>query len=636
MRLSRYLYTRETLKMHRSDEVMKSPAFHANQFCRFRIHRLRTANHATLRNSQSRSNWNIPQAPLFLHNHTAVTAHTRVDIAHRLSIPASVTIQLTQQNSGSMSEEADLQAKIAALAGNAPRDTRSTRTQLTYHSGRINQQKQSSSHPQHAYGQAPAYQPAPNRWTPYGQYQYSRGGGYHKASYHPAHRNRTLVVNNGTGTPDKTTQTPVAQTPADGSWVSKRDRHMQLINTNVYDQKTQQRQKEIEESARQKQIRRDDKEKNKVIKFMQGKPAYGAAVGAAVPAASREIIIQNLKFRISTDGSKLIRLFGESCTRSDIQGVHFLNHADGSNTDAQSTPKQAVVAGVTFHRSKHGNLYRAGVVKKSQRYRTEIEHIPGQGHQLTPRFIREKTVKSTQLCSRFTSTGTHNSKHLQAGPKLTDSMERRLLMNSVGRPRKHKLTIRIGTCPRGPQCRFTHDASKLAICKDFLRTGTCVVGEEACNFSHDLSPHRVPTCLHFVRGNCTNPECPYAHVNINPAAPTCRAFATMGYCEKGSACPERHVNECPDYADKGICRNKNCRLPHVDTAANQRKAMAAKAGKTGTDGNESSDMSSDEEDYQMIDSDDVDSDDLDEDVAMAGPGEPDHALSQQQDFISFM
>lgn len=73
----------------------------------------------------------------------------------------------------------------------------------------------------------------------------------------------------------------------------------------------------------------------------------------------------------------------------------------------------------------------------------------------------------------------------------------------------------------------------------------------------------------------------------------------------------------------------------MDTAANQRKAMAAKAGKMSSDGNESSDMSSDEEDVQMIDSDDVDSDDLDEDVAMAGSGEPDHALSQQQDFISF-
>jgi len=73
----------------------------------------------------------------------------------------------------------------------------------------------------------------------------------------------------------------------------------------------------------------------------------------------------------------------------------------------------------------------------------------------------------------------------------------------------------------------------------------------------------------------------------------------------------------------------------VDTAAKQRKAMAAKATKTDGDGNESSDLSSDEEDHQMIDSDDVDSDDFDEDVAMAGSGEPDHSLSQQQDFISF-
>ncbi|GAB7352659.1 hypothetical protein MBLNU459_g3024t2 [Dothideomycetes sp. NU459] len=429
-----------------------------------------------------------------------------------------------------MSEEAELQAKIAALAG------------------RINQQKQGNGNVPYSRAQAPGYQPAPTRWTPYGTYQqsYSRGGGhahYQRSTYSPAHRNRTLVVNNGASTPDKTNQTPTAQTSTDAGWISKRDRHMQLINTSVYDQKTQQRRKEMEETAIQKQTRRDDREKSKVIRFIEGKPAYGTSTGSAVLAASRELIIHNLKFRISTDGSKLIRLFGESSGTSRKTAQHILIFTDGSNDDAQSTPKQAEVAGVVFHRS---------------------------------------------------------------------------------------------TCPRGPQCRFTHDVAKVAICKDFLRTGECVVGEEACNFSHDLSPHRVPTCLHFVRGNCTNAECPYAHVNINPAASTCRAFATMGYCEKGAACAERHVNECPDYADKGICRNKNCRLPHVDTAANQRKAMAAKAGKTGaTDDNESSDMSSDEEEFQLIDSDDVDSDDFDEDVAMAGSGEPDHALSRQQDFISF-
>lgn len=216
---------------------------------------------------------------------------------------------------------------------------------------------------------------------------------------------------------------------------------MQLINTNVYDQKTQQRQKEIEETTRQKQNRRDDKEKSKVIRFMQAKPSYSAFTGSAVPAASREIIIQNLKFRISTDGSKLIRLFGESSIRRDIQGVPFLNNADGSNTDAQSTPKQTEVAGVTFHRSKNGNLYRAGVVKKSQRYWESADHLLGQDHVLTPRLIREKTVKSTQLCSRFTSTGTQSSKHYQAGSRLTDLIEIPLLMNSVGRPHERKLTF---------------------------------------------------------------------------------------------------------------------------------------------------------------------------------------------------
>lgn len=98
------------------------------------------------------------------------------------------------------------------------------------------------------------------------------------------------------------------------------------------------------------------------------------------------------------------------------------------------------------------------------------------------------------------------------------------------------------------------------------------------------------------------------------------------------------MNECPDYANTGSCRNADCRLPHVDSVANKRRAEATKtAGRQGSPGaNDSSDLSSEEEDYQEIDSDDVDSDDMDEeDVVMTGDGEQSHELSQQQDFISF-
>jgi len=250
-----------------------------------------------------------------------------------------------------MSEEAELRAKIAAL------------------SGRINQQRQSESAPP-----TPTYAPPAGRGSSYyprgrgagwtGQYASDRYAPYHqprgfshKPAYAPSYRNRSLVVNSSVGTPAGQQASPAtpALTPSDG-FVLKRDRHMQLINTSVYDQKTQQRQSEIEATLQEKQRLRDVKERARVINAFQPQQAASTTYGAtptAGPAAVRDIQINNLRFRVAADGSKLIRMF------------------DDSNTDPGATPKITKVAGVTFHRSKHGNLYRAGLVKKSMRYWTK-------------------------------------------------------------------------------------------------------------------------------------------------------------------------------------------------------------------------------------------------------------------------
>jgi hypothetical protein len=111
----------------------------------------------------------------------------------------------------------------------------------------------------------------------------------------------------------------------------------------------------------------------------------------------------------------------------------------------------------------------------------------------------------------------------------------------------------------------------------------------------------------------------------------CRAFATLGYCEKGAKCEERHVHECPDYANNGVCQKKRCPLPHVDRAGQIRKVAAAAASKAeSADREEESDPSSEDEDYDEIDSDDVDSDEFDEELI---EGVDSGELSQQQDFI---
>ncbi|KAF2468138.1 uncharacterized protein BDR25DRAFT_305141 [Lindgomyces ingoldianus] len=131
-----------------------------------------------------------------------------------------------------------------------------------------------------------------------------------------------------------------------------------------------------------------------------------------------------------------------------------------------------------------------------------------------------------------------------------------------------------GVCKKGPRCPHAHDPEKTAICKRYLYKDNCVYGD-ACPLSHAPSPHRSPTCTHFLEHRCTKENCRYAHVNVNPAAPVCEAFARRGYCEKGGACAERHAFECPDFTNKGSCEVEGCPFPHVMHAGRLRKAAGS-------------------------------------------------------------
>lgn len=189
---------------------------------------------------------------------------------------------------------------------------------------------------------------------------------------------------------------------------------------------------------------------------------------------------------------------------------------------------------------------------------------------------------------------------------------------------------RIGSCTHGPRCRYIHDPSKVAICKEFLQKGECVFGE-TCDLSHDPTPNRTPACLHFAKDSCTNPNCRYAHVKVSPGAPVCRAFGIYGYCDKGAECPDRHVFECPDFSNTGVCKNKNCKLLHRERASVLRKAAAA-AAVSGGDQNMDDMSSDDEDDEQSVNSNDVDSEEVDEFVGQ-DDDTPDFDFSAQQDFI---
>ena len=188
------------------------------------------------------------------------------------------------------------------------------------------------------------------------------------------------------------------------------------------------------------------------------------------------------------------------------------------------------------------------------------------------------------------------------------------------------LVLFVGSCPKGPRCRYVHDATKVAICKDFLK-GTCHFGD-SCDRSHQPTPQRMPTCLHHARGNCTNANCIYVHSTAPATAPLCSTFGYAGYCEKGAACEERHVlAECPDFTNTGRCRRSDCKLLHRERASVLRKTARADGS---SDAEEHVDDVSSDDDV-AADSDDVDSDDAEEYIVN---GE-DIDFRDQKDYIAF-
>ncbi|PFH51823.1 hypothetical protein AMATHDRAFT_46799 [Amanita thiersii Skay4041] len=136
------------------------------------------------------------------------------------------------------------------------------------------------------------------------------------------------------------------------------------------------------------------------------------------------------------------------------------------------------------------------------------------------------------------------------------------------------ISHRLGACTRGLTCPYQHDPAKIAICWNFLQDN-CPNTAEGCNLSHEPTPQRTPICMHFLKkGRCTREKCPFPHVNVGERHGICRDFAVLGYCEKGLDCDKQHVRECPDFAERGTCTIKGCKLPHVIRANRNRKTVA--------------------------------------------------------------
>ncbi|KAL4730474.1 hypothetical protein ACLX1H_002510 [Fusarium chlamydosporum] len=315
-----------------------------------------------------------------------------------------------------------------------------------------------------------------------------------------AHQHRTLHLNGDNSNASRSASSG-AETPP--GWVSRTDRHRQLINANVYERESQTRAKAIEQTRQKKINGYRQREKTQFNEFL--KHQAGASSAQTNSTGQNELTVQGVQFRVMDGGKKLVKIPG-ACKIHNVPDLRALPVAGAANSSSR-TPKTATVAGVKFFRTKTGNLVASRFVNDQRR--------------------SGAVKKIDQLCKIFSTTG---------------------------------------SCTKGPRCRYIHDPNKVALCKDFLKDGQCVNGE-FCDLSHDMTPERTPNCLHFAKGHCAKDNCPYTHSRASPAAPVCRSFGFNGYCEKGADCTERHVFECPDFSNTGRCKIKGCKLPHRERAS---------------------------------------------------------------------
>ncbi len=338
-------------------------------------------------------------------------------------------------------------------------------------------------------------------------------------------------------------------------------------------------------------------------------------------AGSHDVTVKDIRFRVTMWGKKLTRLPGEILIT--IFGLHRsvvdLQCTDPINA-SKATPKTATVAGVRFHRSRNGHMYRDSTLKLF-RYdflfdlaRLRFCNSTETNSFRIDRNSRIPAKKSKQPCKTFSNTGIPLSSKFP----LKFAVEERSGL---------QLTFHfVGSCSKGPDCTFVHDPSKVAVCKEFVHKGSCPSGN-SCDLSHELTPERTPSCLHFTRGNCSNPTCRYIHVRVSPTALVCRSFGTYGYCEKGASCTERHVHECPDFSNTGKCPINGCKLLHRHKASMMR-TNATRSDDSSEDNKD--DISSDEEGFE---SDDVDSDEVEEFFG-GDDGEIDEDIPKQQDYVA--
>ncbi|CEJ90510.1 hypothetical protein VHEMI06291 [[Torrubiella] hemipterigena] len=262
-------------------------------------------------------------------------------------------------------EQKELLARIGQLAGqiNRHKNQRSSTAAVP------SQNPYGTRHRNQTYRSAPYYA--------------SSGRGGYRAGRPTPHHHRTLNLNpkgnsNGTSSPAASTDTEST------GWVSKTDRHRQLINASVYEKQSQSRTKAIEATRQRKLQKKYAGEKSRFNAFLQTQNVTVASVNSGA-GANLEISIEDIKFIVRDGGKKLVRSSREFGNKSTRKPCASFNSFEDNLESAPTTPKTAIIAGVRFHRTKTGNLVANRVMRDHRRY---------------------GTIKKTDvLCKTFSTTG---------------------------------------------------------------------------------------------------------------------------------------------------------------------------------------------------------------------------------------
>lgn len=138
------------------------------------------------------------------------------------------------------------------------------------------------------------------------------------------HHNRTLILNNSseagnTSAASQENEKPSGQSSSTGSaWVTKNDRHLQLINTSVYEKDSQQRAKAMEETRQQKLKQKNEREQRKIASRFQRSGHNGQDSSASRNINGSIVDIEGISFRVTKNGDRLMKVAGKSYPAKSI------------------------------------------------------------------------------------------------------------------------------------------------------------------------------------------------------------------------------------------------------------------------------------------------------------------------------